>query len=72
MGRPETGRPVCIRIQLTATTACDTVPHSTWIVSQRNEWTKEQSLNVEFLGLCWHFVDIVWIVIFTLVYLVQT
>jgi heme/copper-type cytochrome/quinol oxidase subunit 3 len=30
----------------------------------------EQSLNVELAGLYWHFVDIVWIVIFTLVYLI--
>jgi cytochrome c oxidase subunit 3/cytochrome o ubiquinol oxidase subunit 3 len=27
---------------------------------------------VEFIGLYWHFVDIVWIVIFTVVYLVPT
>ncbi|MEX1158410.1 MAG: cytochrome c oxidase subunit 3 [Thermomicrobiales bacterium] len=33
------------------------------LVTQRN------SLNVEIAGLYWHFVDIVWIVIFTLVYL---
>ncbi len=45
---------------------------SMYIVSQRNKWTKEQSLNVELLGLYWHFVDIVWIVIFTVVYLIQT
>jgi heme/copper-type cytochrome/quinol oxidase subunit 3 len=31
--------------------------------------TQRKSLNVEVLGLYWHFVDIVWIVIFTLVYL---
>ena len=31
--------------------------------------TKEKSLNVEMAGLYWHFVDIVWIIIFTLVYL---
>jgi len=29
------------------------------------------SLTVELAGLYWHFVDIVWIVIFTLVYLIQ-
>lgn len=33
------------------------------MISQKN------SLNVEIAGLYWHFVDIVWIVIFTLVYL---
>jgi heme/copper-type cytochrome/quinol oxidase subunit 3 len=32
----------------------------------------EQSLYVEIAGLYWHFVDIVWIVIFTLVYLIPT
>jgi heme/copper-type cytochrome/quinol oxidase subunit 3 len=30
---------------------------------------KEQSLNIELAGLYWHFVDVVWIVIVTLVYL---
>jgi cytochrome c oxidase subunit 3/cytochrome o ubiquinol oxidase subunit 3 len=30
----------------------------------------ERSLAVELIGLYWHFVDIVWIVIFTVVYLV--
>jgi cytochrome c oxidase subunit 3/cytochrome o ubiquinol oxidase subunit 3 len=28
-------------------------------------------MNVELVGLYWHFVDIVWIVIFTVVYLLQ-
>jgi heme/copper-type cytochrome/quinol oxidase subunit 3 len=32
--------------------------------------TEEHSLQVEIAGLYWHFVDIVWIIIFTLVYLV--
>ncbi|RMH13124.1 MAG: cytochrome oxidase subunit III [Gemmatimonadetes bacterium] len=31
----------------------------------------QKSLQVEIAGLYWHFVDIVWIVIFTLVYLIQ-
>jgi heme/copper-type cytochrome/quinol oxidase subunit 3 len=31
---------------------------------------QEQSLKVEMVGLYWHFVDIVWIVIFTVVYLI--
>jgi heme/copper-type cytochrome/quinol oxidase subunit 3 len=31
----------------------------------------EKSLQVEIAGLYWHFVDIVWIAIFTLVYLIQ-
>jgi cytochrome c oxidase subunit 3/cytochrome o ubiquinol oxidase subunit 3 len=32
----------------------------------------ESSRTVEMVGLYWHFVDIVWIVIFTLVYLIPT
>jgi heme/copper-type cytochrome/quinol oxidase subunit 3 len=31
--------------------------------------TREKSFNVEIAGLYWHFVDIVWIIIFALVYL---
>jgi heme/copper-type cytochrome/quinol oxidase subunit 3 len=34
--------------------------------------TQEKSLTVELVGLYWHFVDIVWIVIFTVVYLIPT
>ena len=32
--------------------------------------TEAQGLNVELVGLYWHFVDIIWIVIFTIVYLI--
>jgi heme/copper-type cytochrome/quinol oxidase subunit 3 len=38
--------------------------------SYRGKLTVNDSLAVELGGLYWHFVDIVWIVIFTLVYLV--
>jgi heme/copper-type cytochrome/quinol oxidase subunit 3 len=31
----------------------------------------EKAINVELAGLYWHFVDVVWIVIFTVVYLLQ-
>jgi len=31
----------------------------------------DKALNVELAGLYWHFVDVVWIVIFTVVYLLQ-
>ncbi|MBI5287560.1 MAG: cytochrome oxidase subunit III, partial [Chloroflexi bacterium] len=31
----------------------------------------DDPLPVEIAGLYWHFVDIVWIIIFTLVYLVE-
>ena len=36
----------------------------------RNRVTGDQAEVVELVGLYWHFVDIVWIVIFTLVYLI--
>ncbi|MFN2526767.1 MAG: heme-copper oxidase subunit III [Actinomycetota bacterium] len=32
----------------------------------------EDSHKVEYIGLYWHFVDVVWIVIFTVVYLIPT
>jgi heme/copper-type cytochrome/quinol oxidase subunit 3 len=32
----------------------------------------ERAMTVELVGLYWHFVDIVWIVIFTVVYLIPT
>ncbi len=33
--------------------------------------TRERALDVEVAGLYWHFVDVVWIVIFTVVYLLE-
>ncbi|HXG36297.1 MAG TPA: heme-copper oxidase subunit III [Dehalococcoidia bacterium] len=45
---------------------------SLFIMSWRGRVTPENSLNVELAGLYWHFVDVVWIVIFTFVYLIQT
>jgi heme/copper-type cytochrome/quinol oxidase subunit 3 len=39
------------------------------ILSMRGGVTQRDAINVEIIGLYWHFVDIVWIVIFTLVYL---
>ena len=32
---------------------------------------ESQTMNLELSGLYWHFVDIVWIVIFTIIYLVS-
>ena len=40
------------------------------ILSLRGGVTQRDAINVEIVGLYWHFVDIVWIVIFTLVYLI--
>jgi cytochrome c oxidase subunit 3/cytochrome o ubiquinol oxidase subunit 3 len=37
----------------------------------RGQLPKERALDVEIAGLYWHFVDVVWIAIFTLVYLIQ-
>lgn len=42
---------------------------SLFIVSLRGGVRQDQSINVEIIALYWHFVDIVWIIIFTLVYL---
>ncbi len=42
-----------------------------WILAARNRLGAGDSLKVEIAGLYWHFVDIVWIAIFTLVYLIQ-
>lgn len=39
--------------------------------SMRGKVQQTDSLNIELAGLYWHFVDIVWIVIFTLIYLIQ-
>jgi heme/copper-type cytochrome/quinol oxidase subunit 3 len=44
---------------------------SLFVVSLQGRIQQKDSLNVELAGLYWHFVDIVWIVIFTLVYLIQ-
>ncbi len=45
---------------------------SLYVMTLRGRLTPANSINVELIGLYWHFVDIVWIVIFTLIYLVQT
>jgi heme/copper-type cytochrome/quinol oxidase subunit 3 len=42
-----------------------------WILAARNKLPPGESMKVEIAGLYWHFVDVVWIVIFTLVYLIQ-
>jgi len=42
-----------------------------WAMALRGRLTQADALKVEIAGLYWHFVDIVWIVIFTLIYLIQ-
>jgi heme/copper-type cytochrome/quinol oxidase subunit 3 len=40
------------------------------VMSLRGNLGPEKAEAVEIVGLYWHFVDIVWIVIFTVVYLI--
>jgi cytochrome c oxidase subunit 3/cytochrome o ubiquinol oxidase subunit 3 len=42
-----------------------------FFLSTEGRLRDDRGLNVELVGLYWHFVDIVWIVIFTVVYLLQ-
>jgi heme/copper-type cytochrome/quinol oxidase subunit 3 len=43
---------------------------SLFVMSLRGKLTQENAETVEIFGLYWHFVDIVWILIFTVVYLI--
>jgi cytochrome c oxidase subunit 3/cytochrome o ubiquinol oxidase subunit 3 len=43
---------------------------STLLHALRGRYTDQNAMGVEVFGLYWHFVDIVWIVLFTLIYLV--
>jgi heme/copper-type cytochrome/quinol oxidase subunit 3 len=40
-----------------------------WLVTAAGKVTKESYMRVELAGLYWHFVDLVWVLLFTLVYL---
>ena len=40
------------------------------VLGAKGRLGSKTSLDVELVGLYWHFVDIVWIVIFTLLYLI--
>ena len=42
-----------------------------WVDMFRGTLRPENSLRLEIAGLYWHFVDIVWIAIFTLIYLME-
>ena len=42
-----------------------------WAIGQRQQGLSlDSGFNLEFIALYWHFVDIVWIVLFTVVYLI--
>ncbi len=43
---------------------------SVFIKSIRGGYTRDQCRGVEIVGLYWHFVDLVWIILFTIVYLI--
>ncbi len=43
---------------------------SAFVMSSKDKLHKEQSETLEIIGLYWHFVDVVWVVLFTVVYLV--
>ncbi len=42
-----------------------------FVLSLSGRLYTDRGLNIELVGLYWHFVDIVWIIIFTVVYLLQ-
>jgi len=42
-----------------------------WVRALRGQLTAANAVTVEICGLYWHFVDVIWIVIFTVVYLIQ-
>ena len=44
---------------------------SLYVMSLRGNLPTERSETVEIVGLYWHFVDVVWILIFTVVYLIK-
>src|SRR6185436_1207058 len=41
-----------------------------WVLELRGKLTVQDAPKVEVVGLYWHFVDVVWIIIFTVVYLI--
>ncbi len=44
---------------------------SLWVLTMRGRLGPEKSVKVEVAGLYWHFVDVVWIVLFTVIYLMS-
>ena len=42
---------------------------ATWIAAARGRFSAQNHVRVEMAGLYWHFVDLVWVLLFTIVYL---
>jgi heme/copper-type cytochrome/quinol oxidase subunit 3 len=42
----------------------------TWVSAMRGNIQEKDSSVIEILGLYWHFVDLVWILLFTIIYLI--
>ena len=40
-----------------------------WIAAARGKYSAENNVGIELAGLYWHFVDLVWVLLFTIVYL---
>ncbi|MEX1024585.1 MAG: heme-copper oxidase subunit III [Planctomycetota bacterium] len=40
-----------------------------WVAAARGKYTPKNYLGLELAGLYWHFVDLVWVLLFTIVYL---
>ena len=40
-----------------------------WLATLFGKITRENHMKVELAGLYWHFVDLVWVLLFTIVYL---
>lgn len=40
-----------------------------WIAAARGKYSAENYVGIELAGLYWHFVDLVWVLLFTIVYL---
>ena len=42
-----------------------------WIAAARGKYSKDNYVGIELAGLYWHFVDLVWIFLFPLLYLIH-
>ena len=54
-------------------TLCKSTPACSWILmrSLRNEFSSEYFTPVDLVGLYWHLVDLIWIFLFPLLYLIH-